>query len=213
MISWSLFHPLKDLLPMMVRQADYLNQASRLLCDMQETVDGAQWKARYKEIRNLEHQGDALLTEFRERIPRCMLPSAVRSEYTSIAMSLDDSLDVIKGAANALVIYQPAKIDPQLKDLSRLILEESQALLLLIPLLEDVKRNRTAITHQADRVTELEHDADEAYEAYVGYIFSEEPDFREMTKYKNLAELYEKATDTQKRVADCVRILVLRYVR
>ena len=210
MILGSFFHPLKDLLPLMKRQAEYLNQASRLLCDMQESLDGAQWKARYKEIRSLEHQGDALLTEFRERIPRCMLPSAVRSEYTSIAMSLDDSLDVIKGAANALVIYQPAKIDPQLKDLSRLILEESQALQVLIPLLEDVKRNRTAITHQADRVTELEHDADEAYEAYV---FSQEPDFREMTKYKNLAELYEKATDTQKRVADCVRILVLRYVR
>ncbi len=213
MISWSLFHPMKDLLPMMVRQAEYLNQASRLLCDMQESMDVTLWKARYKEIRNLEHQGDAILTEFRERIPRCLLPSALRSEYTSIAMSLDDSLDVIKGAANALLIYQPVKIDPQLRDLSRLILEESQALLSLIPLLEDVKRNLTAVTHQADRVTELEHDADEAYEAYVGYVFSEEPDFREMTKYKNLAELYEKATDTQKRVADCVRILVLRYVR
>ena len=213
MIFRSLFHPMKDLQPLMARQAEYLNQASRLLCDMQESLDEVLWKARYKEIRNLEHQGDAILTEFRERIPRCMLPSGLRGEYTSIAMSLDDSLDVIKGAANALVIYKPAKIDPQLKDLSRLILEESQALLALIPLLEDVKHNITAITHQADRITELEHDADEAYEAYVGYIFSEEPDMREMTKYKNLAELYEKATDTQKRVADCVRILVVHYVR
>lgn len=211
MIFWSLFHPMKDLLPMMVRQADYLNQASRLLCDMQESLDETLWKARYKDIRNLEHQGDALLTEFRDRIPRLMLRSSARSEYTSVAMSLDDSLDVIKGAANALVIYRPAKIDQQLKDLARLILEESQALLALIPLLADVKRNLTGITHQADRVIELEHDADEAYEAYVGYIFSEEPDFREMTKYKNLAELFEKATDTQKRVADCIRLLVLRY--
>ena len=60
-------------------------------------------------------------------------------------------------------------------------------------------------------MTELEHDADEAYEAYVGYIFSEEPDLREMTKYKNLAELYEKATDSEKHVSDCIRILLMRY--
>ena len=33
-----------------------------------------------------------------------------------------------------------------------------------------------------------------------------------MTKYKNLAELYEKATDAGKHVSDCVRILVMRFV-
>jgi len=32
-----------------------------------------------------------------------------------------------------------------------------------------------------------------------------------MTKYKNLAELFEKATDSEKRVADNVRTLLLKY--
>jgi uncharacterized protein Yka (UPF0111/DUF47 family) len=75
----------------------------------------------------------------------------------------------------------------------------------------NIKKNAASISLLADRVRELEHDADEAYEAYVGYIFSEEPDLREMTKYKNLAELYEKATDTEKHVSDCIRILLMRY--
>jgi uncharacterized protein Yka (UPF0111/DUF47 family) len=82
----------------------------------------------------------------------------------------------------------------------------------MMSLLVNMKKNATAITLQADRVTELEHDADEAYETYVGFIFAQEPDLREMTKYKNLAELYEKATDSGKRVADCVRILVMRFI-
>ena len=119
---------------------------------------------------------------------------------------------MVKDASNALNIYQPAKIDPQLQDLSRIILEESQALKAIFPLLIDIRKNASAIILQADRVTELEHEADEAYENYIGYIFTQEPDLREMTKYKNLAELYEKATDTEKRVSDCIRILMMHYV-
>ena len=49
------------------------------------------------------------------------------------------------------------------------------------------------------------------YEGYIGYIFTKEEDLREMTKYKNLAELFEKATDSAKHVADCVRIMLLGY--
>ena len=128
-------------------------------------------------------------------------------------MALEDCLDVVKDAANALPIYKPAKIDSQLLDLSRIILEEARALGDIFPLLSDLRKSASAIVLLADRVKELEHDADEAYEEYIGHIFEQETDLREMTKYKNLAELYEKATDSEKHVADCVRILLMRYVR
>ena len=49
------------------------------------------------------------------------------------------------------------------------------------------------------------------FEVFNERVFAEEPDMREMTKYKNLAELYEKATDSGKHVADCARILVMRF--
>ena len=212
MIFTRLFHPLRELLPILERQAALLCSSSELLCGMQKTLDAGHWKQVFSEIRNNEHLGDAQLTEFREQSSHALLPPGVRREITTIAMALDDTLDVIKDASNALTIYNPAKIDPQLQDLSRLIWEEAKALQAIFPLLGDIKKNASAITLQADRVTELEHEADEAYEAYIGYIFTQEPDIREMTKYKNLAELYEKATDTEKHVADCVRILLMRFV-
>ena len=208
-----LFHPTADLIPILDRQAGLLCQSAALFCEMQKTLDPDTWKNTFKEMRSLEHQGDALLTEFREEIGQCMsLGPGPRREFTTISMAMDDCLDVLKDCSNALNIYKPAKIDEQLKELSRIIVDEAKALKKMMPLMADIKKNATSITLQADRVTELEHDADEAYEAYVGYIFSEEPDMREMTKYKNLAELYEKATDSGKHVADCVRILVMRYV-
>lgn len=208
----SVFYPMRELLPIFDRQAQLLCDSARLLCEMQQSLDRDHWKQVYSEIRNNEHMGDAQLTEFREQSSHALFTSGVRRELSTIAMALDDVLDVIKDASNALNIYQPAKIDPQLQDLTRIIWDESKALKAIFPLLIDIRKNASAILLQADRVTELEHEADEAYENYIGYIFTQEPDLREMTKYKNLAELYEKATDTEKRVSDCIRILMMHYI-
>ncbi len=205
------FYPMRELVPIFESQAGLLEESSRLLCEMHQSLDPANWRKLFYEIRNNEHKGDAMLTEFREAQRALPLRAGVRRELRTIAMALDDALDVLKDASNAINIYNPAKIDPQLQDLARIIVDEASALRQVFPLLRDVKKNASAIQLQADRVTELEHDADEAYEAYVGYIFSEEPDLREMTKYKNLAELYEKATDSEKHVSDCIRILLMRY--
>lgn len=205
------FYPMRELVPIFESQAGLLEESSRLLCEMHQSLDPANWRKLFYEIRNNEHKGDAMLTEFREAQRALPLRAGVRRELRTIAMALDDALDVLKDASNAINIYNPAKIDPQLQDLARIIVDEASALRQIFPLLRDVKKNASAIQLQADRVTELEHDADEAYEAYVGYIFSEEPDLREMTKYKNLAELYEKATDSEKHVSDCIRILLMRY--
>ena len=212
MILARVFYPMRELLPIFARQADLLCSSAELLCGMQQSRDRDHWKQVFSEIRNNEHLGDALLTEFREQTFHAILSTGVRRELTTIAMALDDVLDVIKDASNALTIYQPAKIDPQLQELTRIIWDESKALKIIFPLLADIRKNAAEITLQADRVTELEHEADEAYENYIGYIFTQEPDLREMTKYKNLAELYEKATDTEKRVSDCIRILVMRFL-
>ena len=203
---------MRELVPIFERQASLLEGSARLLSEMQQTLDPSRWRQSFYDIRNNEHQGDAMLTEFREALRKLPLGTGVRRELSTIAMALDDALDVVKDASNAVNIYNPAKIDPQLQELTRIIVEEARALRQIFPLLTDLKKNASAILLQADRVTELEHDADEAYEAYVGYIFSEEPDIREMTKYKNLAEILEKATDSQKHVADCVRLMVLRYL-
>ena len=211
MFSRNLFHPMRDLLPIFERQASLLYSSTELLSGMQLTLDPLRWKQVFSDIRNNEHQGDAMLTEFRELSSRRMLTSGMRRDLTTIAMAMDDCLDVVKDASNALTIYNPAKIDPQLQELTRLIQEQAKALKNLFPLLKDIRKNFSLIVLQADRVTELEHDADEAYEAYVGYIFAQEEDIKEMTKYKNLAELFEKATDSEKHVADCIRILLMRF--
>ena len=63
-----------------------------------------------------------------------------------------------------------------------------------------------------DRITELEHAADDAYEEYIGEIFRNEKNAIELMKYKNLAEELELTTDSAKKVSDHIRKLLLRYM-
>ena len=207
-----LFKSKMDLMPIFSQQAAFLCQASEALLNMLSTMDQNEWKRYQKEIKTCEVQADALLTEFREMLSERLLGTMKRTDLTTVAMSMDDCLDVIKDASKAVLIYHPKKIDPQLLDLAQIIRSEAKALQELLPLLWDISGNASAISLQCDRVAEFEHSADDAYEEYIGFIFSEEDDLREMTKYKNLAELFEKATDSEKHVADCVRIMVLRYL-
>ncbi|MBO5563091.1 MAG: DUF47 family protein [Bacteroidales bacterium] len=207
-----LFHPKRDLTPIFSQQAAFLCQASEALVQMLESTDAVQWKRFEKEIKTIETQGDALLTEFREQLSERLMGSLSRTDLTTVAMSMDDCLDVIKDASKAILIYRPLEISVQLQDLAQIIRSEAYALRDLLPMLWNIRSKASSISLQCDRVAELEHTADDAYEEFIGYIFSEEEDFREMTKNKNLAELFEKATDSEKHVADCVRLMVLKYL-
>ena len=50
------------------------------------------------------------------------------------------------------------------------------------------------------------------YEDYIGFIFRNVDDVRELIKYKNLAEMLENATDAHKKISDRVRDLLLNYL-
>ena len=88
---------------------------------------------------------------------------------------------------------------------------EADALVKMMPFLGEMKKNYSQISVQCERITELEHAADDTYAEYISYIFEKESDPIELMKYKNIAEILEAATDAAKRVSDSVRKIIMRY--
>lgn len=199
-------------LPVYAQQATYLLQASKALTQMMDSLDGAQWRRLEKEVKACEVQGDALLTELHEQLYENIFSRVRRSDIQSIAMSIDEFLDHVNDAAKSVLLYMPKRIDPQVKDLAQYIESEADAVKSLVSYLGDIRRNYSQIALQCDRITELEHAADDAYEEYVGFIFTNEKDPIELMKYKNIAEVLEAATDSAKRISDNVRRIALKYV-
>lgn len=198
--------------PVFAQQATYLIQASEALCRMTETLEHSLWRKLEKEVKACEVQGDALLTEFHEQLNENLMTSIRRSDMQSIAMSIDEFLDHINDSAKSILLYMPLRIDSQIRDLAQYINAEAGAIKVLMGYLTDVKKNYAHISMQCERITELEHAADDAFAEYIGYIFTNEQNAIEVMKYKNIAEAFEAATDAAKDVSDNVRKIMLRYV-
>lgn len=199
-----------DFVPILAQQTDFLCKTSSLLVEMFGTDDVELRSGMEKEIKSCEAQGDALLTEFHEMLSARPFIQVNILDLQAVAM--DDCLDVIKDTSKAVLIYRPAKLDDQLKDLAQMAKSQSEVIHDTIPLLVDLRRNLSAVSMACERVTELEHAADDAYEEYMGYIFGNEENTRELIKYKNLAEMLENATDAHKRISDNIRKLLLNYL-
>ncbi len=198
-------------LPVFAQQATYLLHASSTLCEMTETMDPVQWRKKEKEIKACEVQGDALLTEFHEQLYEVLTRKMKRSDIQIVAMNIDEFLDNINDSAKSIPLYMPKRIDPQIVDLAQYINAAADALKKLMPLFGDLKKNYAKIAIQCERITELEHAADDTFAEYIGYIFTHESDPIELMKYKNIAETFEAATDSAKRVSDSIRKIIMRY--
>lgn len=199
-------------IPVFAQQATYLQMASEALVKMTETTDASVWRSLEREIKACEVQGDALLTEFHEALYENLLTHVNRSDMQTIAMSLDEFLDHINDSAKSILLYMPEKIDSQLSDLAQYINAESDAVKQMMKHMVDVRKNYQQIAVQCERITELEHAADDSFQEYIAYIFKTEKNAIELIKYKNIAETFEATTDAAKRVSDNVRKIILRYV-
>ena len=204
--------PTKDhFLPIYSRQIAFAVQAASALRDMMQTADPKEWRRLEKEVKQCEIQGDAMLSEFYEELYYKMMAPIKRSDFQHLAMEIDEFIDHINSAAKSMILYSPDKIDPQLQDIAQYIESEADALRIVVPYLEDIEKNFSLITLQCDRITELEHASDDAYEDYIGYIFREEKNPIELMKYKNIAEVLEEASDAAKKISDRIRGLTIRY--
>ncbi len=140
------------------------------------------------------------------------MTSMRRSDMQTIAMSIDEFLDHINDSAKSILLYMPERIDLQIRDLAQYINTEANALRTMMGLMENPRSNYSQIVLQCERITELEHAADDVFAEYIGYIFTNEQNAIDVMKYKNIAEAFEAATDAAKDVSDNVRKIVLRYV-
>ena len=201
-----------DYVPILIQQTDFVCKSASLLAEVFGSPDKGLWERNERKIKSCEVQGDALLTEFHELLSGSILLPVNKLDLQSVSMAMDDCLDAIKDTSKAVLIYKPDHLDSQLDDLAQIAKAQSEALHDMVPLLADIKKNVTAISLCCERVTELEHAADEDYEDYIGYIFNNVEDVREMIKYKNLAEMLENVTDAHKKISDRIRNLLLNYL-
>ena len=83
-------------LPLYLKQAEYIKAASAVLVRMMQTTDKDEWFNCENKIKSYEVQADDLLTLIYEELNEGRLMAVSRSDLQTIAMTADDFMDKVQ---------------------------------------------------------------------------------------------------------------------
>ncbi len=161
-------------------------------------------------IKKQETTGDELLREFYVELNEAFITPFDREDMNALAMDLDKFLDFINHSAKTILMYNPKKIDKQIKEIIDNIHEDASIMKQIFGLLDDISKNHQQISELCQKVTLIEHAVDDIYGDYISYLFSNEQDEIELLKLKEIAQVIEDTTDRAKDVTTTVKSIIIK---
>ena len=196
--------------PIYIKQAELVVHATKTLHEMLNIDDYEERKVLGRLIKKDETDGDELFRNIYKILNITFITPFDREDVNELAANLDDCLDIIDDCSKSILMYQPKRIDKQLKEMASYHHECSNLLLDIIKKLEFISLNHNSIIENCDKIKHIEHVIDSIYSDYISNLFKTETDYIELVKNKNIAETFESASDILKNVADTIRTIVIK---
>ena len=159
-------------------------------------------------IDTAENRGDSITHETMRQLHKSFITPLDREEIHQLITGLDDILDLIQDVAHTVTLYNVKHVTPEaisLSELCRACCERVRAAVELLPSMD----NGPQILKICHEIDQLESAADREMRAAMSHLFREEPDVRELIKYKAVYELLEVVTDRCEDVANIIEGIVL----
>lgn len=185
--------------------ADQLRHGARLLEQMFAIDPPLADKAH--EIKEIEHQCDFLTHEIIQRLNKTFVTPIDREDIHELAKTLDDVMDAIDSAAALLPLYRIDKIRSGARELTRVIIQQTDEIRAAVEALE----NRKGVLGHAVEINRLENEADRIHKQAVGQLFDDEKDPIAVMKWKEILDVLEEATDACEDVANLLENVVVKH--
>jgi predicted phosphate transport protein (TIGR00153 family) len=180
-------------------------EALKELMDTWQFVD-----SRVAEITELEHRGDNITHEIISMLHRTFVTPLDREDIALLAHTMDDIIDFIHSAADAMFIYKikaPTERAKQLADIVVKAVDEVQKAISALPKRSKLK----VILEECVEINRLENMADRVYRAAIGELFDDNKDIAELIKWREIYEHMESATDRAEDVANVLEGVALKH--
>lgn len=202
----------KSFYPLFEEDIMNLVKATELLKQMLSDTDTDEQERIHKEIKEVEHYGDILTDKAYSQLNKSFITPFDREDIHELTSRIDDVVDSINGVSRRICLYKPKKLMPVYKKLAEIIHDAALELQVLIHCLNDTAANKAEITAACQKVTEIEHLADEFYYEAVGELFNKEKDPAELLKNNKILEILERVVDEEEDVTDVVRSIMIKMV-
>ena len=167
-------------------------------------------EAKVQRLHELEHKGDEITHGVYEALNRIFMPPLDREDIIAIATGLDDVMDRIYSAADAMVVYNIKAPTSVARSLGTLIVDCTQQLATQMPHL----RSRPTMRKVQEGVIEihrLENEADLLLRKGLMDLFHRPHEPIEAIAWSRIYETMERITDDCEEIADVLRGLVIKH--
>lgn len=156
----------------------------------------------------LEHRGDFITHQIIEQLHRSFLTPLDREDITLLAGRLDDVMDFIEDAANAMLIYKIEKPTNRAREQSAILVAMTEELVKAIPCLRNRSKNKQILEHCIE-INRLENEADAVMRFALVELFDGMPPY-EVIKWREIYQHLENAADRGEDVANVLEAVVLK---
>ena len=180
-------------------------QALKEIVDTWELVE-----SRVAEIREMEHEGDTIAHQIGALLHRTFVTPFDREDIALLAHTMDDVVDFIDAAADAMLIYKIDRPSQRAKELADIILQGAIEVEKAVGGL----RNRTKLKKMLEQCVEinrLENAADRVFRSAMAELFDDAVDITQVIKWREIYEHLEAATDRCEDVADVLEGVALKH--
>lgn len=203
-------------LPGEVKFYDYFEQASdnllegaRLLEKLLNNYENVDEQV--AQITEVEHQGDFIVHEVTNLLPRTLITPMDTNEIQSLTSSIDDALDSIQAATERMLIYKITEVKEPAKELARLIVEAAKELDLAMKGLRD-KKNYARVHEWVVQINTIENNGDRVYEDGLRDLVAHIDGIFDFIRWKEIYELLEATTDRIEDAADVIQRVIIANV-
>jgi uncharacterized protein len=161
-------------------------------------------------IIELEHKGDGLAHEIIALVHKTFVTPFDREDIALLAHSLDDIVDFIESAADAMNLYKIERPTPRAKQLADIIVQTTIEVHAAISELHQ-KVNLKQILKRCVEINRLENIADKIYREALAELFQDSSDVVFIMKWREIYEHMETATDRCEDVANVLEGVALKY--
>ena len=177
------------------------------LVDLFDNYENVEVKA--KQLKDLEHRGDAITHEIIQRLHRTFVTPIDREDIALLANSLDDVMDFIEAAGRTAFLYGIAQPTERARELASIVAKVAYKLDEVMPSLR--RRNQFQwILEQCVEINSLENEADDVHHAALAELFHDCTDACEIIKWREIYQHMEDATDRGEDVANVLEGIVLK---
>lgn len=187
--------------------ADTTTEAGRLLVDLVEDYTDVERKV--KEIKKLEHQGDALAHNAYAELNRSFITPLEPEEISRLTTALDDILDYIDGTAHQMLNYGIDSTDKYMKEFAKLIYLSAAEVAVAVREIRKIKDPKI-LEQKCIEINRLENLADDVLAHAIKDLFRGDDAIR-ILKFKDIYENLEMATDKCEDAANVLADIAIRH--